>query len=162
MNDDCSSGIRNFRAVNDWLYRGGQPEPDELIQLKDHGVKTIVCLRWNSSAIEAERTRAEELGFNFVYLPLTYWIMPKTHELDKFFNVLDDRSAHSVFLHCKHGSDRTGMLIAFYRMAREGWTPDQAYEEMKEAGFHKIRMHHFKWEVYSFPRKGQRWYKPQS
>jgi tyrosine-protein phosphatase SIW14 len=159
MTDNSLSSIKNFRMVNDWLYRGGQPEADELIHLKNIGVKTIVCLRWNSSAIEQERSRAQELGFNFVYLPLTYWIMPKPNEIEKFFNVLDDQSGHSIFLHCKHGSDRTGMLIAFYRMARQGWTPAQAYQEMKEAGHHKIRMHHFKWAVYSFPKKGKQWFK---
>lgn len=159
MMDESQVGIKNFRKVNNWLYRGGQPEIDQLSELKNLGVKTILCLRWNSSAIEDERKKAEELSFNFVYLPLTYWILPKPDEIRKFFCLLDDQTMHPIFVHCKHGSDRTGMLIAFYRMARDGWSPDEAYKEMKDAGFHKIRMHHFKWAVYSFPQKGREWFK---
>jgi protein tyrosine/serine phosphatase len=151
-------GIKNFRVVNDWFYRGGQPETSQLAELKTLGIKTIVCLRWNSKAIEHERLKAEELGINFVYLPLTYWILPKRDEIARFFAIIDDESQHPIFLHCKHGSDRTGMLTAFYRMAREGWSADEAYKEMHDAGFHKIRMRHFKWAVYRFPRKGREWF----
>jgi len=151
--------IKNFRVVNDWFFRGGQPETDELVDLKNLGVKTIICLRWNSSAIEDERNKALELGLKFVYLPLTYWILPKPDELEKFFGILDDESQRPIFLHCKHGSDRTGMLTAFYRIARCGWSADDAYKEMEGAGFHKIRMRHFKWAVYAFPRKGTAWIK---
>lgn len=157
MSDVSRVRIKNFRVVNEWLFRGGQPEPDELTELKDLGVRTIVCLRWNSSAIEDERTRAIELGFDFVYLPLTYWILPKPNEISQFFDILDDEARRPVFLHCKHGSDRTGMLIAYFRIARCGWSADQAYREMEAAGFHKIRMRHFKWAVYAFPRKGRAW-----
>lgn len=149
--------IKNFRVVNDWFFRGGQPELDQIIQLKEVGIKTIICLRWNSSAIEDEQRKAEELGLRFIYLPLTYWILPKHDEIEKFFNIVDDVSLHPIFLHCKHGADRTGMLTAFYRMAREGWSADRAYAEMHDAGFHKIRMRHFKWAVYAFPRKGAQW-----
>ncbi|MBX3075501.1 protein tyrosine phosphatase family protein [Candidatus Obscuribacterales bacterium] len=149
--------IKNFRVVNEWFYRGGQPDLEQLVELKDAGIKTIVCLRWNSSAIEEEQRRAEELGLRFIYLPLTYWILPKHDEIEKFFSIVDDPSHYPIFLHCKHGADRTGMLIAFYRMARDGWSADSAYAEMRDAGFHKIRMRHFKWAVYAFPRKGAHW-----
>lgn len=158
MTEKPRVSIKNFRVVNEWFYRGGQPECDQLVELKEFGIKTIVCLRWNSSAIEKERLKAEELGMNFIYMPLTYWILPKPNEIAQFFSIIDDQSMHPIFLHCKHGSDRTGMLTAFYRMAREGWSVDEAYKEMHDAGFHKIRMRHFKWAVYSFPRKGAHWF----
>lgn len=159
MPEEYKVRIKNFRVVNDWLFRGGQPETVELSQLKEMGIKTIVCLRWNSSAISEYREKAIELGFNFIYLPLTYWIFPKPAEISKFFQIVDDEAHRPIYLHCKHGSDRTGMLIAFYRMARDGWSADDAYKEMKDAGFHKIRMHHFKWAVYSFPKLTGDWIK---
>lgn len=145
--------ITNFRQVNDWLYRGGQPELDQLEQLRELEIKTIICLRWNSRAILSERQKAIEMGFNFYYLPFSYWVLPKEKEISKFFEILDDESKRPMFVHCKHGCDRTGMLVAFYRIAREGWSADDAYQEMKDAGFHKIRMRHFKWWVYGFERK---------
>ncbi|MBX9691662.1 MAG: dual specificity protein phosphatase family protein [Cyanobacteria bacterium] len=157
MTDPKDIQITNFRRVNDWLYRGGQFDLDEgLMHLKQIGIKTIICLRWNIQAIEQERKKVEAANLNFVGIPLTYWVYPTSEEIDKFFRTIDDQSNRPVYVHCKHGSDRTGMLIAFYRMARENWNVDDAYNEMKNCGFHKIRMHHFKWAVYKFPRQYHR------
>jgi len=50
-------------------------------------------------------------------------------------------------------------MIAFWRIAREGWTAQQAYDEMKQMGFHKIPMYHFKFAVFDFAYKWQRWKK---
>jgi protein-tyrosine phosphatase len=43
-----------------------------------------------------------------------------------------------VFVHCRYGDDRTGMMIAAYRMAVEGWTPEEARQEMEKFGFHPM------------------------
>ena len=40
-----------------------------------------------------------------------------------------------VFVHCKRGSDRTGTVIAVYRMRNDGWTDDEAIKEAKKFGF---------------------------
>ena len=48
-----------------------------------------------------------------------------------------------VFVHCHAGVDRTGMAIASYRMAKEGWSPDEAMKEMQLfgfGGFHHLRL----------------------
>jgi len=42
---------------------------------------------------------------------------------------------NKIFVHCRVGDDRTGMMIAAYRTADEGWTPKQAMEEMNKYGF---------------------------
>lgn len=148
--------IKNCRRVTDWLYRSGQPEVDQIPILKEAGIKTIICLRWTTSAIVETRIAAKRNDLNFICMPLTYWAFPTRKEIDKFFSIIDDESMRPVFVHCFHGSDRTGLLMAFYRMAREGWTADQAYEEMVECGFHRIRMRHFKWAVYAFEQRLKR------
>ena len=40
-----------------------------------------------------------------------------------------------MLIHCKAGLHRTGILTAVYRMEYEGWTPAQAYRELKAHGF---------------------------
>ena len=40
-----------------------------------------------------------------------------------------------VYVHCKGGRHRTGALLAVYRITRDGWTADQAFEEMKRYDF---------------------------
>lgn len=153
--EKCSE-IKNFHRVTDWLYRGGQPDADQIPQLKEMGFKTMVCLRWTTAAIVETRLAARRNELNFVCLPLTYWAFPTRKEIDKFFSVVDDENMRPIFVHCFHGSDRTGLLMAFYRMAREGWTADRAYEEMVSYGFHRVRMRHFKWAVYAFERRLKR------
>lgn len=40
-----------------------------------------------------------------------------------------------VLMHCKHGSDRTGLMAAMYRVVVQGWSKEDALSEMTEGGF---------------------------
>jgi protein tyrosine/serine phosphatase len=42
---------------------------------------------------------------------------------------------HSVFVHCAHGSDRTGCMVGIWRVSRDQWTYPQAYKEMRKCYF---------------------------
>jgi protein tyrosine/serine phosphatase len=55
--------------------------------------------------------------------------------LAQFLQVVDDPANQPVFVHCVGGRHRTGVMTAAYRMARQGWTPDQAFQEMKSYKF---------------------------
>ena len=107
----------------------------------------------NKNIIKEELELGQSLNLNVISIPLTYWKLPNREEIKKYFDIINNTNMRPVYLHCKHGSDRTGMLAAFYRMKMEGWTADQAYDEMRNSGFHKIRMHHFKYAIYSFRKK---------
>jgi len=142
--------IKNFRKVHDWLYRGAQPSEAALGQLKEFGINTIISFRWTLSVILQEKVIVQKLGMNLYNIPLSYWALPNRKEIERFLEIMDNEKNRPIFVHCQHGCDRTGMLIAIYRIAREGWTVDEAYNEMRACGFHKIRVHHFKWAVYAF------------
>ena len=43
-----------------------------------------------------------------------------------------------IYIHCKHGQDRTGLVVALYRIFNEGWTPVEARKEMLQLGFHTM------------------------
>jgi protein tyrosine/serine phosphatase len=148
--------VNNFLQVNSWLYRGGQPDAIAVEALVKHGFRTIISLRWNLDVIKAERNLAWQHGLNFYSIPLSYWILPTRKQIDKFLSILDNESQRPIYMHCFHGRDRTGMLAAIYRIAREKWTADKAYAEMKDTGFRHIRMHQFKWAVYGFERRMKR------
>jgi protein tyrosine/serine phosphatase len=148
--------IKNFHQVNDWLYRSGQPQPEEFVEIENFGIKSIVSLRWSSDIIRKERKLVESTKMNLYCIPLSYWILPTRKEIDKFLSIVDETANHPILVHCFHGSDRTGMFIAMYRMAREGWSADAAYEEMKSCGFHRLRMRQFKWAIYSFAERLER------
>jgi protein-tyrosine phosphatase len=134
-------GIPDFGKVNDFLYRGGQPKGDGVEQLKKLGIDTIVDLRGElRGVVENERQRAEALGIRFLNLPGSGWATPQDEQIARFFVLLREQPRRTIFIHCWLGGDRSGMFIAAYRMAFEGWTPEQAIQEMRN--FHYLEFWH--------------------
>src|SRR5207245_1968790 len=66
--------------------------------------------------------------------------LPKDKIMAKFLKIVHDNPGKKIFVHCRLGNDRTGMLVASYRMAEQGWTSDEAMKEMEAFGFNKL--HH--------------------
>jgi protein tyrosine/serine phosphatase len=52
-----------------------------------------------------------------------------------FLKLVNDPENWPVYVHCKGGRHRTGALTAVYRITRDGWTAEQAYDEMKRYDF---------------------------
>jgi tyrosine-protein phosphatase SIW14 len=134
-------GISDFGKVNDFLYRGAQPRGDGVEQLKKFEIDTIVDLRGElRGVIENERQRAESLGIRFINLPGSGWATPKDEEIAQFFSLVRERPRRKIFIHCWLGGDRSGMFVAAYRIAFEGWSPQQAIQEMRS--FHYLHFWH--------------------
>jgi tyrosine-protein phosphatase SIW14 len=144
--------IKNFLKVTESLYRGGQPDSEGFEQLKQLGVKTIISLRWSSEIRARQRCEAKAMGFQYISIPLSYFIFPSQSQIDKFFSIVNDPAYQPVFVHCKHGADRTGMMMAFYRMTFENWRVEDAYAEMNKLGFHKMFVYHYKYAVFRYAR----------
>lgn len=134
-------GIKDFGKVDDYLYRGAQPRDDALTHLKSLGIGTIVDLRGEFHGIvDEERDRAHLLGMQFVNLPGNGWSNPPDDQIAKFFSLIQERPRRKIFIHCWLGGDRSGVFIAAYRIAFEGWTAEQAVDEMRE--FHYLEFWH--------------------
>jgi protein tyrosine phosphatase (PTP) superfamily phosphohydrolase (DUF442 family) len=123
-------GAPNLHKVNDLLYRGAQPTAEGFRELAKLGVKTVVNLR----ALHSDRKLLEGTGLGYVHIPLITWKVQEHHVL-QFLVTATDPYLQPVFVHCQHGADRTGTMAAFYRLVVQGWTKDQALEEMTEGGF---------------------------
>jgi tyrosine-protein phosphatase SIW14 len=130
-------GVPNFGEVTPTLYRGGLASPTGIKALKKLGMHVIVDTHAND---EAEEKTVEGLGMKYVAIP---WHCPWPHDevFAKFLKVVHENKGKKIFVHCRLGDDRTGMMVAAYRMAEEGWTSDEAMNEMKSFGF--TRAHHF-------------------
>lgn len=140
--------INNFHQVNEWLYRGAQPGLQGYEKLKELKIKTVVGVRWRPWCVATEREIVNSLGMNFHNLPLNYWTLPTKADIERFLAILDDESNHPIFVHCYHGADRTGVLVAMYRIMRCGWTLEDAYLEMVNCGFHRFATFHFKYGLF--------------
>ena len=126
-------GIKNFGKVNDGYYRGSQPNKAQMAALKTMGVKTIIDLR--RDYVPEERQWATETGLNYFNLPLKSHQRATNDQAKYFLSLVNDPVNLPVYVHCKGGRHRTGALTAVYRITRDGWTAEQAWEEMKKYDF---------------------------
>ena len=134
--------IPNFHQVNPNLYRGGQPKKDGLQQLKQLGVTTIINLRDSDEQAGAEEKVAKSIGLRYFNVPLSNFNRPSDTNVDEILKLIEAQENQPVFVHCKRGSDRTGLIIAIYRMTHDGWNSERAKAEAKEfgLGFWQVKM----------------------
>jgi protein tyrosine/serine phosphatase len=129
--------LPNLQVVGKELWRGGQPHSEGFIKLKEKGVKTIVNLREEPASIAGERAIVQELGLDFVSIPLRPFDIPEDDKVEQFLALMKEAKNHTVFVHCLHGMDRTGLMCAVYRMTAHDWSYRDAYDEMLRFGFHE-------------------------
>jgi tyrosine-protein phosphatase SIW14 len=130
-------GVTNFGEVTPYLYRGGLLKGDGIKALKKLGMDIIVDTHANDTSEERD---ARALGMKYVAIPW-HCPRPKDEVFAKFIKLLRQNKGKKVFVHCRLGDDRTGMMVAAYRMSEEGWTAEEAMREMKSFGFSSS--HHF-------------------
>lgn len=124
-------GVPQFIQVTPHLYRGGQPSEDGFQSLAKMGIDIVIDLRGSR---KRERDLVTKLGMRYEAMPW-HCPRPKDQVFARFFLLLRQNPTRKVFVHCRLGDDRTGMMIAAYRMAEQGWTAQQAMREMKTLGF---------------------------
>jgi protein tyrosine/serine phosphatase len=135
--------IANFARVRDGLYRGARPGDDGLQYLVGLGVKTIVDLEIGDLVeatpgdIAHEAQVAHDLGLDFVRNPMSAFT-PFVDEaaMNATLALLADTNRQPIYVHCRHGQDRTGLVIGLERVFDEGWDPGDAHDEMLAFGFH--------------------------
>jgi hypothetical protein len=151
-------------AVDDVVLRGPQPsnipsDPGSWSELSDMGVNAVLKLNFEDEGTDKQAT---EVYGMFVYtegmhpstkgVDIEGWIdEPACFDLQvrvrQLVNIVTNyrriyaefpsaKPLPKVYVHCVHGHDRTGLIIALYRLAC-GWTVDAAEKEMLDMGFHR-------------------------
>ena len=123
-------GVPNLHKVGDNLYRSAQPTAQGMKNLKEMGIKTIINLRSFSS----DRKLLGDTGLKYEHIYMKAW-HPEHEEAVRFLRMATDTKRPPILVHCKHGADRTGTMIALYRIAVQGWSKEAAIREMTEGGF---------------------------
>lgn len=70
----------------------------------------------------------------YISIRLSGIFPPKYRQIARILNVLQDPARGPVFVHCRRGDDRVGLVIACYRIAHDHWTNRQALEEARSQG----------------------------
>ncbi|MFC7338025.1 tyrosine-protein phosphatase [Haloferula chungangensis] len=122
--------LSNLHQVSPALYRCALPDEHGYTAANELGIKTVVNLRPGKSA-----TKPVGSIPNYFNIPVRS-SAPTYEEAREFFRIVDDPKNQPVLLHCYHGADRTGAFTALYRINRQGWSKDDAIEEMTGGGYH--------------------------
>ncbi len=122
--------VNNLWQVSDELYRSEQPNSENLPQIIDYlGVKTLINLR----TVYKDNEIAHNQNITLIHLPLIAGELTQDELAKAVYTI--QKSPKPVLLHCRHGSDRTGAVIAAYRIAVQGWTPEKAADELAFGGY---------------------------
>lgn len=130
-----------FHQVTPAIYRGAQPKMERFADLAAMGIRTVINLRSTPEGVERERRVVEGLGMKFVNIPLRGYRSPSDEAIGKALAEMDEavRTQAAAFVHCKLGKDRTGTVIACFRIARQGWGNREALREAKKLGMSPLQ-----------------------
>ena len=128
-----SKHFKNISQINDSLYRSEQPSKKGFKALESAGIETIINFR----RFRNDSSKARGTDLDLVHLPMR---TAKLEEADivealKAINL----AQKPILIHCWHGSDRTGVVVAAYRIVFEDWSKEKAIAEFrkKEFGYHE-------------------------
>jgi tyrosine-protein phosphatase SIW14 len=130
-------GLPNFGHVTDNLYRGGQPTSDGFKSLHSMGVGIVVDLREKRPEVASEKHQVESLGMKSIEIPWSANQEPSSAQIVEFLDLVRANPDTKIFVHCRRGADRTGVMIAAYRIAVEHKSATEAASEM--------RQYHYDW-----------------
>ena len=123
-------GLPNLHKVSKDLYRGAQPTAEGMKELEKLGIKTVINLRYTHS----DRDEIKGTALSYEHINMTT-LNIEDKDVIHFLQIVTDSNRTPVFVHCQHGADRTGTMCAIYRIAVQGWSKDEAIEEMTKGGF---------------------------
>jgi protein tyrosine/serine phosphatase len=133
----AEDGILNFGKVSEHLYRGAQPDADGLKNLKKLGVKLIVNLRMPGDGWKEEAAEAAANGILYTNFPMTGTTAPNNDQVKQILALFESFS-DPIFVHCQHGCDRTGTIVACYRIQHDHWTSEEALKEARRYGISSL------------------------
>jgi protein tyrosine phosphatase (PTP) superfamily phosphohydrolase (DUF442 family) len=124
-----NTSLANAYRVSDELFRSEQPDAADLGDLQALGIRSVLDLR----AHHTDAPAFAKNGLTLLAEPMSagdVTVAQLAAALRKF------RAAPKpVLVHCWHGSDRTGVFVAAYRLVFQGWTREAALDEFRHGGF---------------------------
>jgi len=122
--------VNNLFMVDNHLYRSGQPTKENFVTLyKNLGVRNVLSLR----AFHDDKEVMGSLRFHYKRIPINTSKMSYRELVEAVAFILHAKG--KTLVHCLHGSDRTGTVVAGYRIAAQGWSKEAATDEFEFGGY---------------------------
>ena len=112
------------------LFGGGIIPQKDIQELKKMGIKTVVNLRTDHD----DEKQIAGTGLQYFLIPMSP-SDPQKKSFQQFLDIATNPAMQPVFVHCRHGADRTGTAVALYRIKVQGWDLQAALRELKEGGY---------------------------
>jgi len=126
------SEARNFRSLDAQLLTAGQPNEAQLEDAARQGVRVVINLALHDDprySLRDEAGAVHELGMDYVHIPVQF-AAPTEADLRAFFAAMDAHKSEKTLVHCA-ANYRVTAFVGLYRVIREGWSPEKAFEPMR-------------------------------
>ena len=126
--------IENFYQIDDEFFRSGNPSPEAFGELETLGIMEVINLQtYHNDKDEAEGSAVKLLRVKMNAHNI------KEDDVIEVLRLIKNRSG-KILVHCKHGSDRTGLIVAMYRIVFQEWSKEDATDELINGGYghHRI------------------------
>jgi|SRR5690348_12437612 tyrosine-protein phosphatase SIW14 len=132
------AGLHNFMQVDEHVYRGGQPSEMGVKSLAKLGIKAVIDLRGGGERSVAEQKEVEAHGMKYYSIPMPAFNAPSDAEISTALALINDSQNWPVYIHCLRGKDRTGTVIACYRIRHDRWPNARAMKEAQAHGLSRV------------------------
>lgn len=120
----------NLYQMSPTLYRSALPDQGAVPLLQKLKVATVI-----NFLPESDSSWLSAPGIAQVQLPYRTNHVDDADVLKALRAIQTAEAKGPVLMHCKHGSDRTGLMAAMYRVVVQGWSKEDALSEMTQGGF---------------------------
>ena len=121
----------NLYQVDKHLFRSQQPKPSDIAALQRLHINTVINLRHR----QTDNDLSTSLPLTLINVPMQTWALSTDEVAQALIEIKNNSQQGSVLVHCQHGADRTGLVIAMYRIIEQHWSIEAARDEMKHGGF---------------------------
>ena len=127
-------GVENSYKISDELYRSAQPEREGFTALQKLGIRSVLNLReYHKDTRKARHTQLHLMAYPVAAGEVT------ASDVENCLALIAN-APKPVLVHCWHGSDRTGIVVAAYRIVFQNWSVAEAEKEFREErfGYHEF------------------------
>jgi len=124
-----SENLENWYKVDELVYRSEQPNDMGMAEIERFGIRRVLNLR----EFHNDEDEVKGTGLKTFHLPINAAKIADADVIEALKIITS--SDQPILVHCWHGSDRTGTIVAMYRIVVQGWSRQAALDELVNGGY---------------------------